>query len=113
MQVSAFTPRGMDQTIATPKSQANVTVTGAGVQTIDLTTVGAPYASDTQARFMVDGTQPIAWCFGTGAGLTYNNGEAMLGNSLELFDIPRGVTTIAVTATAAGSVLRVMPGDGN
>lgn len=114
MQVSAFTPRGMAQAIATPKAQANVAVTGVGVQTIDLVApFGAPFASETVARFHNDGTQVIAWAYGPAAGLLVGNGETMLANSLELFSIPAGVTTIAVTAAAAGSTLRVMVGDGN
>lgn len=102
-----FTPRGANQT--PPVAQASGAV---GVTVSQINLPNAPYDGETTARFMVDGTQPIAWAYGAQAGLTYANGEAMLGNSVETFMIPMGVSQISVIALAAGSTLRIMPGDG-
>lgn len=67
--------------------------------------------TDLPARFIVDGTSTLAWCYGTNANLTAANGVAMLANSCEVFSIPVGVTVISAIGTA-GSTLRICPGDG-
>lgn len=114
MQVSAFVPRNINLT--TPNAQASGAAAGAPSY-IDLTGVGAPYATETVARFIVDGTVAVAWCYNTAAvanaNLTIANGEYMLGNTLELFGIPSGVIGVTVVAGAGGSTLRICPGDGN
>lgn len=104
--------------VAAPKAQASGAVT-ASVTTIDLAAafgaqLNAALAAenDLPARFLVDGTVNIAWCYGNNPGLTYANGEVMLANSVELFQIPVGVTVISVIAGGTGSTLRIMLGDG-
>ena len=53
-----------------------------------------------------------SWCYGTNANLTINNGEYMLGNSVEVFALPPGVTQISVIGKAGGSIFRVHIGQG-
>jgi len=102
-----FQPRGANAN--PPTAQASGAV-GTAVSQINLP--NAPYDGETTARFVVDGTQPIAWAYGSQAGLTYANGVSMLANSAETFMIPMGVSQISVIALAAGSTLRIIPGDG-
>lgn len=107
MQVSAFTPRGANQT--TPAAQVSVAVTASILQ-ITLPTLAN---GENVARFMVDGTQPIFWCYGTNANLTTSNGVPMVSNSVEVFGIPAGTQTISVIAGTTGSTLRINLGDGS
>jgi tetrahydromethanopterin S-methyltransferase subunit D len=108
----SFVPRACNGSQnVTPAAQATGAV-GTGVTTINLP-AGAPYDGETSARFLVDGSQNIAWAYGNATGLTYANGCVMLGNSVEVFGIPAGVTQISVIANAAGSTLRVVIGDGS
>jgi len=104
---SAYTPRGANSN--PPTAQAQIAVTASQQP---LTIPGAPFVSDTPARFMVDGTVPITWCYGNEAGLTVNNGVPMVANSVELFSIPSNVTQISVIAAGTGSTLRIVVGDG-
>ena len=107
MLVSAFTPRGANPN--PPVAQVNVGVTAA-VQQINLQ--NAPYANETVARFVVNGTVAIAWCYGAQAGLTTSNGVLMLGNTVEVFSIPKDVTQISCIAGGVGSTLSIIVGDG-
>lgn len=107
MQVSAFTPRGAN--ITTPAAQ----VSGAVTASVTQITLPALAQGENIARFMVDGTQPIFWCYGTNANLTTANGVPMVSNSVELFGIPGGTLTISVIAGTTGSTLRINLGDGS
>lgn len=107
MQVSAFTPRGANQT--TPAAQVSIAVTAA-IQQITLPTLSN---GENVARFIVDGTAPLAWCYGTNANLTVSNGVPMLANSVEVFGIPANILTISVIAGTTGSTLRINLGDGS
>lgn len=106
-QTFPFTPRAANTT--TPASQVALAVT-ASVQ--QMTLPGAPYASETSARFVVDGTSTIAWCWGSNANLTVNNGCYMLANSIEIFTIPSGITQVSVVSSGTASTLRIVVGDG-
>lgn len=107
MQPVPFTPRAANQT--TPAAQVNGAVTAAVTQ---IALPAGPYVSETTGRFIVDGTQPIAWAYGAQSGLTTGNGCYMLANTVETFGIPAGVTQISVIAAATGSTLRIVVGDG-
>ena len=107
MQVSAFMPRGSNQ--SPPVGTVSGAVTTGVTQ---LTLPGAPYMTETIARFCVQGTSNIAWAYGAQAGLTTSNGVPMLGNTVEEFGIPNGVTQISVIAGSTGSTLSITIGDG-
>lgn len=94
---------------ALPKTNANVAVTTAIQQ---ITLPNAPYPSETIARFVVSGTQAVSWVYGADFVLTATNGCIQLGNTVEVFGIPAGVTQVSVIATATGSTLFICPGDG-
>lgn len=106
-----FQPRACNGTQnVTPAAQSNGAV---GVAQAAITLVGAPFAAEASARFLVDGAQNIAWAYGNATGLTYANGCVMLGNSVEVFTIPAGVTQISTISLVAGSTLRIVIGDGS
>lgn len=106
-----FQPRACNGTQnVTPAAQVSGAV---GVAQATIALPGAPYDGETTARFLVDGSQNIAWAYGNATGLLYTNGCAMLGNSVETFTIPAGVTQISTIALVAGSTLRIIIGDGS
>lgn len=102
-----FQPRAANQNPPLAQGFGGVTL---AVTQINLP--GTPVQDETTMRLMVDGGSPIAWCYGAQAGLTYATGVPMLGNSVETFMCPPGVTQISVVALAAGSTLRIVLGDG-
>lgn len=104
-----FQPRNADQ--ATPAAQVNGAVT-ASVTQINLPTSFGGGQSDCSAIFNVQGTDPIAWCYGARAGLTLGNGVFMLPNTSRTFVIPSGVTQISVISSGTASTLRIVIGDG-
>jgi hypothetical protein len=109
MMVSAFAPRGANQT--TPAGTVHGAV-GTSASNIALPT-GFPAVSETVARFVNSGTDTIAWAYGNATGLTATNGCVMLPNTVELFSIPGGVSSIEAIGVAGGNTLYIVPGDGN
>jgi hypothetical protein len=103
-----FQPRGANQN--PPVAQSALAVTTA-VQQVSLPGV-SPNGSETTMRIVVDGSSNIAWAYGAQAGLTYANGNAMLGNTVETFNVPNGVTQLSVIGAASGSTIRIHIGDG-
>lgn len=101
-----FQPRGAVGT--TPNTQVNIAVTSA-VQQVNLPVLPSEGVS---MRVVVDGTQGIAWSYGSSSGLTVGNGVYMLPNTVEVFNLPPSVTQLSVIAAASGSTLRVILGDG-
>lgn len=102
-----FQPKGANQN--PPVAQANI-VTTTAVQQVVLP-VGLTNAECTM-RVVNDGNDKIAWAYGVTPGLTINNGEFMLPNTVESFMLPPGVTQLSVIGNAGGSTFRVHPGDG-
>jgi hypothetical protein len=102
-----FQPRASNQ--ATPAGTVNGAVT-ASVTNIVLP-VG-PGLTECTARFVNSGAQVIFWSYGAGASLSVANGVPMLPNTVETFNIPAGVSQLAVIAAATGSTLYVTVGDG-
>lgn len=102
-----FQPRNANQT--TPAAQVSGAVTASVTQISLPSTVGA---DSLNARFCVQGTDPIAWAYGTQASLTLSNGVFMLPNSVEVFALPPGITTISVISSGTASTLRIVIGDG-
>lgn len=109
MQFPSFAPKGLQ--VDPPTGQVNIAVT-TGIQQLALP-AALTQGNIAVARFAVDGTANIAFAWGAPASLTLGNGEFMLANTLEIFAIPAGVTQISVIGSAAGSTLRIMPGEGN
>ena len=108
MEITAFSPRGQNQTV--PDGTASIAVTTA-VQQITLPVDQGNPAGAT-VRLVCAGTQLVAWCWGAQSGLTASNGVPMLANSSEKFRIPPGVTQISVIAGATGSTMYATLGDG-
>lgn len=101
---------GTPPAVGLPNANANVAVTTAQ-QAITLPT-GFPCPSETIARFVVSGTQPISWCYGNNGSLTATNGCIQLANTVEIFGIPAGVSQVSVIAGGTGSTLYICYGDG-
>lgn len=105
----SFTPLGAAPAVGPPLAQSQLAVT-TSVQQINLP-IPTSYGEQT-LRIVVDGTANIAWCVGVNSQLTINNGVPMLGNTIETFDVPIGITQLSVIGTATGSTIRVTVGDG-
>ena len=106
-----FGPRSAN--LAVPAAQANLAVgTAAATLTLPGMLANNETAAEATIRVHVDGSQPIAWCWGNNANLTYANGVSMLGNSVETFSVPGGISQMSFIALAAGSTVRVILGDG-
>jgi hypothetical protein len=103
----AFLPRAANQT--PPRNQVNGAVTAAVTQ---ITLTDSPVETECTIRVIVDGAQSVAWCFGSQAGLTVNNGVYQLGNTTETYTLPATITQISCIAAATGSTLRICFGDG-
>lgn len=106
---SAFTPYGMSNQSVAPASQAVVTLS-TGVQQVAL-----PSRMQLQGgtlRIVADGGTGLAWCYGTNANLTIDNGEFMLPNSAESFSIDPGYATISIIGLSASGKARVHFGEG-
>lgn len=106
LPVTAGTP---PTTSSVPNCNGNVAVTTAIQQ---ITIPNAPFPSETIARFVAVGTQAISWCYGNNGSLTATNGNIQLGNTVEVFGIPVGITQVSVIAGNTGTTLYVVPGDG-
>lgn len=109
MSVQPFQPRGANQT--TPTAQVSGSV-GTSVSQINLGTAATGLDGGITARFVVQGTDPVAWAYGNQSGLTLGNGCFMLPNSAETFALPPGVSQISAISSGTGSTLRIIFGDG-
>lgn len=103
-----FQPRAANQN--PPKTQDQIATTNAQ-QALTLANTGS-VMTETVIRVVNQGADVTAWCYGSQAGLTLNNGVLMLPNSVETFTLPAGVTQISVIGSAGGNTFRVMAGDG-
>jgi len=106
----AFTPLGALIAGGTaPTAQTNGAVTAAVTQI----TLPAVPADGANARFVAQGTQDIAWCWGSNANLTLQNGVYMSANATETFAVPAQQTQVSVIAGATGTTLRIGLGRGS
>jgi hypothetical protein len=101
-----FQPRGATGT--TPTVQTVLTISAA-VQQLTIPPVSPDGGT---MRIVVDGSASVAWSYGTSASLTIDNGCHMLGNTVETFSIPPGITQLSVIGSAAVGKFRVTVGDG-
>lgn len=99
-----FQPRAANQN--PPLSQ----VAGAGTGSVAQITVPLVQTECTM-RIVIDGPSSGAWCYGTQAGLTASNGVFMVGNTVETFSLPAGISTLSFIF-ASGTNFRVIFGDG-
>jgi len=102
----SFTPFGANTT-TTPTAQVALAVT-ASQQALTLPTL--PQA--TQMRIAVVGSDPVSWAYGNQSGLTVANGVPMLGNSVEVFGLPFGITQLSFISSGTASTVRVVLGEG-
>jgi hypothetical protein len=100
----AFQPRAANQN--PPVTQVSLVGNGA-VQQIAIP-VGE---TECTLRIVIDGPGNTAWCYGTQAGLTLANGVLMLGNTVETFNLPAGISQLSFIGPAT-STFRVHFGDG-
>lgn len=101
-----FQANGMATT--TPTAQTTAAITNAVTQ-LTLPTVPSDGGS---LRLVVNSTSNVAWCYGTNANLTIDNGCFMLTNSDFVFTIPGGVSVISLIGSASNGNLRAMVGQG-
>lgn len=106
---AAFAPSGLNQN--PPVHQVTGAVT-ASVTTISLAALGAPFADAKSIRLVVSGNDPVAFAYGTRAGLTLDNGAYMIGNTVESFKLPANVSVLSVISSGTASTLRVHVGEG-
>ncbi|WP_157903226.1 hypothetical protein [Cupriavidus malaysiensis] len=108
VEVSAglsFYPSGAAQN--PPTAGAALAVTAA-VQQISLPATLTRAATVRIANY---GTQPIAFAYGTAAGLTMANGVFMLAGTVETFYLPAGTSKLSLIAPGPGSTVYVSVGD--
>lgn len=102
-----FAPKGLAKQDAAPTAQGALGLTAAVQQlTIPLMTEGGVL------RLVTDGGTGAAWCLGVNAALTIANGEFMLPNTSETFEIPVGFTQISVIGASAAGTMRGHFGEG-
>ncbi len=100
MQNAPFAPQ--------PQAQVSVAVTSAS-QDLAIT----PPQGGGSMRLVNEGTDKIYWKYGAG-GATVAGSVPMLPNTAEVFDLPGGITSLAVIGATGGlSTLRVTPGQGS
>lgn len=93
---------------ATPTAQTNAAIT-AGITQLTLPAVPMDGGS---VRLVVNGTANVAWCYGTNANLTIDNGCFLLAGSDVVFSVPGGIVEISLIGSAANGFLRAMVGQG-
>lgn len=102
-----FRPRGLEE--ATPAGQVPLTVSAA-VQQVSLPP-SVQYCGGA-IRIVNQGGTGVAWCYGNNGNLTLSNGEFMLPDTVETFQIPRGYTQLSVIGASAAGTFRVHAGEG-
>ena len=103
-----FRPKGLSGALnAAPTGQTNVALTAA-VQTLSLP---ASSSEGGALRIAVDGGTGAAYCHGVNPNLTIGNGEFILANSSETFELPAGFTQISVIGASAAGTFRAHFGE--
>ncbi len=93
---------------ATPTAQTTAAIT-AGVTQLTLPAIPSDGGS---LLLVVNSTANVAWCYGTNANLTIDNGAFQLSATSRVYSIPGGTTVISLIGSAANGNLRAMVGQG-
>lgn len=101
-----FRPKGLAGSAA-PTGQVPLALSA----TVQQVTLPANSSEGGALRLVVDGGTGCAYSYGVNGNLTINNGEFLLANSAETFELPAGFTQLSVIGASATGTLRVHFGE--
>lgn len=104
-----FRPKGLSNPSAAPTGQVPSAVLTLAIQTVNLP---ASWSEGGALRVVADGGTGAAFTYGTSATLTIDNGEFIIANTSEIFELEKNITQISYIGASAAGKLRFHFGEG-